>query len=211
VDLVLMGWHKPLLSQTVLGGTVYAVMKNAHTDVGVLVDRGIERIKRVLVPFYGGRHDTAALGLAHRLVHQSGAEATILHVVPPGRRLEAPLDARGNVEKVFEEDAERNLHVNLKIVERDSPAAAALEESALGYDLVIVGIGPEWGLEERQFGLQPEYFIRGCATSILIVRKWEAAAAADEATRAAAAAAGAEAPAVAETVPAVPGRRSGAR
>jgi len=211
VDLVLMGWHKPLLSQTVLGGTVYTVMKNAHADVGVLVDRGVEKIKRVLVPFYGGRHDTAALGLAQRLVHQTGAEATILHVVPPGRRLEAPLDARGNVERVFEEDAERNLHVNLKIVERDSPAAAALEESALGYDLVIVGIGPEWGLEERQFGLQPEYFIRGCATSILIVRKWDGAAAAAEATRAAGGPAGAEAAAAAEAVPAVPGRRSGAR
>src|SRR5947207_2359642 len=39
--LVVMGWHKPVWSRTVLGGTVQAVMREADADVAVLIDRGL--------------------------------------------------------------------------------------------------------------------------------------------------------------------------
>ena len=39
--LVVMGWHKPVWSRTVLGGTVHAVMRDSHADVVVLIDRGL--------------------------------------------------------------------------------------------------------------------------------------------------------------------------
>src|SRR5439155_35365 len=38
-DLVLMGWHKPMLGKAALGGTVHEVMRQAPASVGVLVDR----------------------------------------------------------------------------------------------------------------------------------------------------------------------------
>ncbi|HEV8321762.1 MAG TPA: universal stress protein, partial [Myxococcota bacterium] len=201
-DLVLLGWHKPLLSQTVLGGTVYEVMKQARSDVAVLVDRGLDRIKRILVPFYGGRHDLAAIGLARRLVQWAGADATILHVVSPRRAAsEAPLGMKESVEQVFTEGPERDQHVTLKVVQHDSPALAALEESTKGYDLLLVGVGPEWGLEERQFGLQPEYFIKECPTSLVVVRHYDAA---DEAAATASPAASGKRDAASNPAPASP-------
>ncbi|KYF85165.1 potassium transporter [Sorangium cellulosum] len=179
-DLVLVGWHKPLLSQTVLGGTVYEVMRGARTDVGVLIDRGLTAVRKLLVPFHGTAHDKAALALARRLAQQVGADVTILHVVKPKRTSSDALGAQDAVDEVFEGEeggALRKAKVVLKVVEHDSPADAALEESKRGYDLVLVGVGAEWGLAQRRFGIRAEDVIQGCPTSLLVVRSYEPAAA----------------------------------
>jgi nucleotide-binding universal stress UspA family protein len=170
-DLILLGWHKPLFSQTVLGGTVHEVMREADTDVAVLVDRGLGDIHRVLVPFIGSRHDRAALGLARRLVRGVGAEVTVLHVKSPD---EAPGQPASRLldEKLFPEASAR---VRLEVVTHASPEDAVLAEAGQGYDLVVVGVGPEWGLGERVFGLQRERIIRDSLTSLVIIRQPEPA------------------------------------
>ena len=84
-SLILLGWHKPLLSQTLLGGTVREVMQEAQAKVAVLVDRGLTSVRRVLVPFMGSPHDRAALRLARRLMRNVNAEVTVLHVTSPER------------------------------------------------------------------------------------------------------------------------------
>jgi nucleotide-binding universal stress UspA family protein len=165
-DLILLGWHKPLFGQTALGGTVHEVMQEAGTDVAVLVDRGLENVRRVLVPFIGSAHDRAALGLARRLLQHSAVEITLLHVTQPeGSR--GPTGARILIEELFPEASGR---VHFKVVAHDAPEEVALEECRGGYDLVVVGVGPEWGLEERLFGLQRERIIRDAPTSLLVVR-----------------------------------------
>ncbi|NOK12687.1 cation:proton antiporter domain-containing protein [Corallococcus exercitus] len=169
-DLVLLGWHKPLFSQTVLGGTVHEVMQEAGGTVAVLVDRGLTQVRRVLVPFVGSRHDRAALGLARRLVKQAGAEVTVLHVTSP----DGAGAGRAQVEELF--PAEEGAAVKLKVVRHASPEDAALEEAKAGYDLVVVGLGAEWGLEDRWFGVQRERIVRGAPASLLLVRHPEGAA-----------------------------------
>lgn len=166
-DLVLLGWHKPLFSQTVLGGTVHEVMQAACGTVAVLVDRGLSDIKRVLVPFIGSRHDRAALKLARRLMRQSGAEVTVLHVTSRESN-----GARAQVDELF--PAEEGSGVRLKVVQHASPEEAALEEARNGgHDLVVVGVGAPWGLEDRAFGLQRERIVRDAPGSLLVVHESE--------------------------------------
>jgi Kef-type K+ transport system membrane component KefB/nucleotide-binding universal stress UspA family protein len=168
-DLILLGWHKPVLSQTMLGGVVHDVLDHAPTTVGVFADRGLTQVRRILVPFQGSAHDRGALALAQRLLISRNAEVTILHVVPPERSDdEQELGARAMAQHVFGEPT--GGQVRVEIVKHAFPADAALEESARGYDLVIVGLGREWGLEQRQFGVHPERLMRDCSTSLLVVR-----------------------------------------
>jgi Kef-type K+ transport system membrane component KefB/nucleotide-binding universal stress UspA family protein len=176
-DLVLLGWHKPLFSQTMLGGTVHEVMEEASGTVAVLVDRGLSDVKRVLVPFIGSRHDRAALGLARRLMRQAGADVTVLHVTSDlGSN-----GARAQVDELFPSDEGG---VRLKVVRHTSPEEAALEEARHGYDLVVVGVGAQWGLEERLFGLHRERIIRDAPGSLLVVCHPEAATAPETAAEA---------------------------
>jgi Kef-type K+ transport system membrane component KefB/nucleotide-binding universal stress UspA family protein len=171
-DLVLLGWHKPVVTRTVLGGTVADVLEKARADVGVFVDRGLEQVRRVLVPFQGTPDDKAALSLARRMTAGS-AEVTILHVIKPGRAEEERLGARQEFDQTFTEEGPYNRSsVRMKLVSHDKPAVAALEEAAKGYDLVIVGAGHQWGLERRLFGMAPELMVEQCPTSLLLVRQY---------------------------------------
>ncbi|QSQ11710.1 cation:proton antiporter domain-containing protein [Myxococcus landrumensis] len=166
-DLVLLGWHKPLFSQTVLGGTVHEVMSAASGTVAVLVDRGFTDVKRVLVPFIGSRHDRAALKLARRLMKHAGAEVTVLHVTSREGN-----NARAQVEELF--PSTEGPGVRLKVVRSETPEDAALEEVRQGgYDLVVVGMGAQWGLEDRLFGLHRERIVRDAPGSLLVVHESE--------------------------------------
>ncbi|WP_257458222.1 cation:proton antiporter domain-containing protein [Archangium lipolyticum] len=178
-SLILLGWHKPLFSRTMLGGTVHEVMQEAGTDVAVLVDRGLENVRRVLVPFIGSPHDRAALGLARRLLQHSAAEVTVLHVTQSEGTREHT-STRPLVEELFPGGSGR---VHFKVVAHDSPEDAALEECRHGYDLVVAGVGAEWGLEDQLFGLRGERLLREAPTSLLIVRHSAAAPAAEATSR----------------------------
>jgi nucleotide-binding universal stress UspA family protein len=169
-DLILLGWHKPIVGNTVLSGTVHDVMRRAESDVGVLVDRGLDRIGNVLLPYLGIAHDTGALRLAHRLATFAGAHVTVLHVVDPEERAERLL-VETRVREAF---AGVDAHAELKVIEHATAWRAAVEEAARGYDLVLIGAGAEWGLEHRPFGIHSEMIIRDCPTSLLVVRPYRA-------------------------------------
>ena len=114
--LILMGWHKPVLSQSILGGTVNIVMNEARCDVAVYVPRRFDPWRRVLVPYMGGVHDRGALDLARRMagrgVKTPGQTAfewgdphvTVLHVVPPGRGDDQPRAGLSSAASVFESE-----------------------------------------------------------------------------------------------------------
>ncbi|HNO67548.1 MAG TPA: cation:proton antiporter [Pseudomonadota bacterium] len=173
-NLVLLGWHRPLFNRAALSGTVGEVLEDARADVGVLVDRGLQTITRVLVPFHRTAQDRAALQLARRLLDQVGASITLLHVVDDDQTAPSQPDVDQLLREVFGTDA---ANVTVKRVLAAEPAEAALaeirSETASPYDLVLVGVGRDWGLEARQFGIQQEFLIRQCPTSLLIVRGYD--------------------------------------
>jgi len=171
-DLVIIGWHKPVFGAGVLGGTVGEVLRGAHADVGVLIDRGLREMRRVLVPYLGSDHDRAAVQLARRLALHGGVEITLLHVVTPERKLRSEVESQ--ITETVESGPAGPVKVSLKLVEHAKPVEAALEESQQGYDLVIVGVGSEWGLEQRVFGMLPEQIVQHCPTSLLVVRDYAA-------------------------------------
>jgi nucleotide-binding universal stress UspA family protein len=164
-DLVLMGWHKPVLSQSVLGGAVYDVMRRTRADVAVLLARRPAPWRRVLVPYTGGAHDRAALRLAERIGRQPGATVTILHVVRPARGPDAPrLGLSGDGAEAF------GPSVRLKVVAEEDPIEAAVAEGRAGYDLVVIGASETWGLEPTLFSTRHERLALACPVSLLIVR-----------------------------------------
>ncbi|HTL53949.1 MAG TPA: cation:proton antiporter, partial [Planctomycetota bacterium] len=170
-DLVLLGWHRPVFSQSALGGVVFDVLRQARSDVAVLVDRGLTQVERVLFAFNEVGQDRAALRLIRRLQEQNRARVTVLHVVPPGRPGDAPKrGAKDTLAAVFGSPGGSSERVTLKLVESEDPPAAAVHEARQGYDLVVLSLGPEWGLAQRRFGFHPEQIIQECPVSLLIVQ-----------------------------------------
>ncbi|MFN7950420.1 MAG: cation:proton antiporter [bacterium] len=179
--LIVMGWHKPVLGHSILSGTVHDVMRDARCDVAVYVQRHFGPWRRVLVPYLGGLHDRGALELARRMSRKALDDAgqskldavdrhiTILHVIPPGRR---PGDESAGLSAAA--SAFRAEQLELKVVEARSPLDAVVAEAQRGYDLVIVGVAEQWGLEPRMFAREHERLAAECPASLLIVRKYRA-------------------------------------
>ncbi|HEX8915944.1 MAG TPA: universal stress protein, partial [Humisphaera sp.] len=177
VDLVLIGGHRAVVGRSVLGGTVGKVLEHAAADVAILLDRGLTDVRRVMVPYLGSPHDRLALDLAARLGRSAGAGVTVLHVVPDDRPV-APRDpgtpggATEAVQRAFN-DPTQPAPVEFRVVRGAEPVDAVIGESA-GFDLLIVGVGPEWGLEGGTFfGLRPERLTAEARCSLLLVRKGE--------------------------------------
>jgi nucleotide-binding universal stress UspA family protein len=169
-DIILMGYHKPVFGQAILGGTVHRVLTGSDTDVGIFVNRGYESHKPILVPYLGGPHDRLALELAGRIARDNSAAITVLHVVPPDRiDTEQTLHARGVVEKTFADPTTKTAVV-FKVIHDPSPAVAVVRESA-AFGLVVIGVEEQWGLESQLFGWRQQWIANQCPVSMLIVRK----------------------------------------
>ena len=151
-----MGWHKPVWSRTVLGGTVNGVMQEADADVVVLIDRGLVwPPRRVLVPFAGTAQDRAALRLAARIAARDGATLTVLGIVRPGAAaLRIDLPEPGPA---------------VRVVESTSPVDSVIGAAA-AHDLTVLGVGEGWQLEPNLFGMRSERLVAECASSLLVVR-----------------------------------------
>jgi Kef-type K+ transport system membrane component KefB len=162
--LIVMGWHKPVWSRGVLGGTVHAVMRDADVDVTVLIDRGIVwPPRRILVPFSGTAHDRAALRLGTRLAARIGAAVTVLRVSRPG----APA-LPVSIESV------RQAGLETRVIESATPVDTVIREAA-GHDLVVLGVGESWELEPQAFGLRSQRLAEEVPSSLLVVRGREEA------------------------------------
>jgi K+:H+ antiporter len=154
--VIVMGWHKPVWTRTVLGGTVNAVMREADADVVVLIDRGLAwPPMRVLVPFAGTAQDLAAVRIAAHIVARRGGALAVLGVVRPGGRL-APV-ALPIADATF------------RIVESTSPLDAVIAQAA-SHDLTVLGVGDDWQLGPTVLGLRPERLATECPSSLLVVR-----------------------------------------
>ncbi len=149
------------------------VVTTSRRPVAVLVDRGLQQLRRVLVAYVGGSEDRAALEVARRLSRAPGVTLTMLHVVSPGHSDE-PGRGRAQVAEVVsnelvpspESDAEQ---LRLKVVEHESPAQAVLGEAADGYDLVVLGLNPGFGLEDGFISLRRRRVLEETTVSILVV------------------------------------------
>lgn len=154
VDLIVMGWNKPILGNSVVGGTVARVMQEASCDVAVFVDRGGAPWRNILVPYREMAADRGALEVAARIVERRGASVTLLHVVSEGR----------GVETSFPDG------VTLKVVEGLDPVEAAVAEARQGYDLIVVGVARAWGTSPTFFGQRHEALGRATRASLIVVR-----------------------------------------
>ena len=73
-------------------------------------------------------------------------------------------------DRVFQ-DPTQPMPVEMRVIKSDDPAGTVIKQ-AEGFDLVVIGVAEEWGLESHLFGWRSERIAAGCPTSLLIVRRF---------------------------------------
>jgi K+:H+ antiporter len=168
-DLVVLGSRKRMIGDAVLTGTASAVMAAARSDVAVLVDRGLDDIRSVLVLYDDTEHARAALGLARRIV-RGGAHLTVVNVMPPDAVLdEASVEKKIRAELTSRPPADLPVDLVVRTIRHSSPIEAAVKAAA-DQDLVMVGVGRTFGLEPSAYRLKAEPMLARITCSALVVR-----------------------------------------
>lgn len=165
INLILMGWHKPVLSESILSGTVHEVMKNAKADVCVYLERVFTPYRNILVPFTGGIHDMGALELSKKIAFNLKAALTILHITNPSER------KRTSVESLADDGLTEG--TELLEMESNNPLKTTLEISNRNFDLIVIGLSDQWKLEASLFNKKHELLAHRSPSSLLIVRKYK--------------------------------------
>lgn len=161
-QVVVLGWQRPTLNRTLIGGTVAMVMQQTSAEVVVHYDRHPRPWRRLLVPYLYGEHDRAAMGVAQRLATHDAESVTILHVVEPDEEPGTTGRFRDSVDGTSAE---------IKVVPAADPLVAAVEEARSGgYDAIVVGTSRAWGLAPAFLGIRHEQLAKETDASMLIVR-----------------------------------------
>jgi nucleotide-binding universal stress UspA family protein len=157
---------------------VAGVLRLAKGNVLVLKDRGIQNVKRILVPIGGGPHARLGLTLAHELAGQWAASITALKVqIGKGVTEDSTDFQRQSIElfKTHAEDFGKDLlqkngvpaQVKVKIGTDVAKTIIAVSEE---HDLIVIGASEERSLKQRLFGSIPDHVADHAPVSVLMVR-----------------------------------------
>jgi len=176
VKLVLTGWPGPLDLQSTLENPVKILMEKAQTNVLVLLDHNLGKIRSVLVPIGGGQHSRLALRLAYEIAEQENAKITALHTFLKNTDAEEIGDKMLYLrEIVIEELGIIPARFTTRVALADSVIHGILEETRQqAYDLLVMGASEEWGSKTRLFGSVDDWIIEHIENcSVLLVRRYE--------------------------------------
>ncbi len=170
VDLMLVGWHRPAFTTNRLGGRVGQILSMVPVDVGVYIERGQERLEKLLVAYSGNIHDDLALELALRMLISSNRRTlSILRVVQAGQtNSELSYELSGVMQNLSPKVRDR---IDIQIQEAVEPIQVAVEASA-HVDLTIAGTSRAWGIERQTLGRYTDELAIQCRSSLLITRRY---------------------------------------
>ena len=164
---MVIGWHKPVMTQRELGGAVYDVLTQARANVAVYVERDTRPWKTILVAHREGELDHGALEVAVDIARaDTEVRLKVLNVVSRGgAKYHAPFLSEPGLEG----------RVEVIHVETSEPLDAVVEH-ARDCDLVVIGVSRTWGTDPQFFGVRHERIARETKASLLLVRRRSAVA-----------------------------------
>lgn len=181
-DWIIMGSHMGIFYGSSLGGVTGQVLEHAPCNVAILAPKLSPRPRQILVPYIGEPQDAGALLAAQAMAASPDVHITIVHVVRPGAKAglgtkSAPASGIETLADQFLPSANCANPIHMQVIENDSPAEVVVRESH-HYDLIILGISPQWQLQQKLLGVSQTSVAQRCACSVLIVQARPAAAAA---------------------------------
>ena len=177
-EYIIMGWKGEVRMSRTGRTNVADVLKIARGNVLVLKDRGLQDIRRIIVPVSGGSHAQLGLKLAQVLADEWNATLTALNVrIGRGPSAAQSEFDRKSVQlfqdkaKDFVKDTLDAVGVSADVdVVIDTDIARAIASAARKNDLIVIGASEEWALRRRLFGSIPDRVADQAEASVLMVR-----------------------------------------
>jgi len=169
-DMLLMGWQGGFSVGRIYNSPVQRIIKNLKADVGILKNRGLEKIDSILLPWGGGLHAWLGLELAVRIARIHDAELKILRLVREGTDIDDERESLLETIDPLVNDFDK-LNLDIRLAEDvTSGIMADFEDDT--HDLVIIGASREWGIRNVLIGTIPDIIADRAPCSVLMVRRY---------------------------------------
>lgn len=175
VKLVLMGWPGPLDAHTLAENPVKVVLQKAHSNIAVLLDRGLRQVCHVLVPVGGSPHSRLAIRLAYEIAEREGARITVLRLFSETAGAEEIEDEMLLLREIIEDElGSVPARITTRVARAKSvPEGILAETTHQPYDLIVVGASEQWASRTRLFGSVDDWVADKVSCSVLMVRRYE--------------------------------------
>lgn len=165
-NFTLIGWHRSGLASKMLGGLVPEILRHNESTVGILNVKGEGNVKKILYPYGGGTYSKAAANTIKRLAKSYGAEVTLLRIIE-----EEISDKEYNEIREIMNESLKVLNVKGEVLIVNNPnVKETIIEMSSNYDLIVLGIGSEWGLGKNIAGSSVDIISEKAKCSVLVVR-----------------------------------------
>ena len=173
IDFMVLGWHGSMSIGHIYRSMVKRLVRHVPCSVGVLKNKGLDKLNKILIPFGGGPHSRLGVALAQKIVmgHEGDKKVTILRVLGP----------RGNKEKEIEKVRSDlkdiilpEVNLKIKIIKTQK-----IVEGIINYtkenqqDLIIMGASNEWTFKNFLFGSIPDIIAEEAPCSVLMLRGYD--------------------------------------
>ncbi|MBN1873090.1 MAG: amino acid permease [Anaerolineae bacterium] len=175
LKLLLTGWPGPLHTKTWANNPVKIALQKAHTNIAVLLDRGLDEVNHILVPVGGGLHSRMAIRLANEVSMADDAQITALRLLTKGVEEEEVEDQTLYLAEIVEEALNAvPANFELRVSQAESVEQGILTEvQRTPYDLIILGASEEWSRDTQLFGTIDDWVAEHAPCSVLLCRRHE--------------------------------------
>jgi APA family basic amino acid/polyamine antiporter len=167
-SLMVLDWRGYTRSQgRIFGHVIDRLVDNPPCDVAVISHKGLDGIKRILVPARGGPHAALAASLAAQLGVYFDASVTILNICT---REFTPEEQKRRLERL----KATTKGIDFPFEYRGLPAADAVEgilTQAIGYDLLLVGAAKRRPFDRILLGNIPERLAAQCPKTVIMIKR----------------------------------------
>ncbi len=189
-DLIVFGWSGTPGGrrgcEAIFTPTIDAVVRDAPCDIAVVKQRGVETVRRILVPVRGGPHAELALRFADALGRRMDAEVAVLHVLPPDVGEGVHVEAERALQAFIRQHARGR---SVPLVREALNVRNAILREAESADLLVMGAAvpaaatpPGAGVAAAApgtrggglFGALPEHIAQKARTTVIVVKTREA-------------------------------------
>ena len=179
VRLLLFKWPVGETEQAKFDADVEPIIRSGLANVGLLFDRGIDKLENILVPVGGGFHSKFAIQLAESLAKADNGTVDVVRVVDEDLDDEQYEDQMAYLQEIVIVQLDQIPgNMNLHIIRGNDPAKAIIEETRQReYDLIVIGSYEGDTHGQYLFGELVDRVRKGTSTSVLVVRQHESGAA----------------------------------
>jgi len=180
VRLLLTGWPGQMDAHALVENPVKIVLQKAHTNVAVVLDRGLHKVQNILVPVGGGIHSRMALRLAYEIAEAEEARVTALRVITKEDKTDETEAEEAEDQTLWlgEVVEEAVLSVpecfTLRVAQaKTAPEGILTEATQHPYDLMVIGASEEWQLNTKLFGSVDDWVAEHAPCSVILCRRYE--------------------------------------